>query len=191
MKLLIINGSHIGDGCTAELVETARAEAEKLGAKAEVVQLAGKEVKFCLECGACRSGKCVLKDDVEEILEEMKGADAIIVGSPVFFGGVSGKLKTLFDRTFPLRRGGFALNGKIGAAIAVGGSRNGGQEGVVSQMHAWMLIHGMVVAGDAPPTAHFGGIVNARSPPVDDEVGVETVKNTVKQVIQTLKRMNK
>ena len=62
------------------------------------------------------------------ILEKMIKAHGLIIGSPTYFASISGKLKALFDRTLPLRRDNFKLKGKVGGAIAVGGSRNGGQE---------------------------------------------------------------
>jgi multimeric flavodoxin WrbA len=51
---------------------------------------------------------------------------------------------------------GFALAGKLGAGLAFGAARNGGQEFVLQQIQAFLLIHGMAVVGDGPPSAHFG-----------------------------------
>jgi multimeric flavodoxin WrbA len=124
------------------------------------------------------------------VLQKMSDADAIIVGSPTYFGCVSGRLKALFDRTLPLRRQGNMLKDKVGAAIAVGGSRNGGQEHVIQQIHAWMLIQEMTVVGDKK-TAHFGGIAVGRNPgdALKDEVGVETVVNTALKVVEALDKI--
>jgi multimeric flavodoxin WrbA len=84
------------------------------------------------------------------------------------------------------------LKDKIGAAIAVGGSRNGGQEQVVEQIHSWMLIQEMTIVGDKK-TAHFGGIAVARNlgDALKDEPGVETVVNTALKIAETLERIRK
>ncbi len=80
-----------------------------------------------------------------------------------------------------LRRQGFLLSGKVGGAIAVGGSRNGGQEKTVQAIHDWMHIHGMIVVGD---NNHFGGIVHA--PAESDEVGMQTVTDTIGKICDVL-----
>jgi len=145
-------------------------------------------VIYCDDCNFCRTDYGCSKDDgVQKILEKMEAADALIIGSPTYFGSVSGKLKSLFDRTLPLRRHGFKLSGKIGGAIAVGGSRNGGQEFVIQTIHHWMLIHNMTVVSDRK-TSHFGGISVARNPgdALNDPEGMETVKNLSENVVKTL-----
>jgi len=94
----------------------------------------------------------------------------------------------LMDRTLPLRRQGMKLRNKIGGAIAIGASRNGGQEHVCSAIHNFMLLHEMVVVSDTI-TAHFGGIAvggheeNAVSL---DEKGLETVRNLGRRIADLL-----
>ena len=188
MKVVGLNGSHRRDGNTAYMVSKALEVCESEGFDAEQIDLFDKDIRFCTVCDACK-GKyaCTLDDDAMDILDRLVKADAIIVGSPTYFGGVSGRLKALFDRTFPLRRNGMMLSRKVGAALAVGGSRNGGQEHVIQQIHAWMLIHEMTVVGDKG-TAHFGGICAARNPGdvKDDEDGMKTVLNTARRVCEEL-----
>lgn len=165
MKILGISGSPRVDGNTSQLVKEALKTCSEKGANTQFISLAGKKIMFCDNCDTCAGGKtpCPKKDDTVPILDAMTQADAIIIGSPTYFGSVSGQLKTLFDRTIPLRKKNFTLSGKIGGAIAVGGSRNGGQENVVRDIQNWMLIHGMVVVADRE-TAHFGGIAVGRNP---------------------------
>jgi len=190
MKVVGICGSHRKDGNTKAMVERVLDACIKAGFKTELVELAEKEVGYCTNCDLCK-GKydCSIEDDVWSIIESMEGADAVVIGSPVYFGGMSGKLKALFDRTLPLRRNGMKLSGKIGAALAVGGSRNGGQEYTISDIHHWMLIHEMTIIGDKK-TAHFGGICTARGPGevLKDTAGMETVENTGQRIIELLKQ---
>ncbi|MDD5112212.1 MAG: flavodoxin family protein [Candidatus Altiarchaeota archaeon] len=190
MKVLGLSGSH-RHGNTEQMVKAALDVLKEKGFEVEYVSLADLDIKYCTDCGACKNAfTCSQKDDVMALLARMREADAIIAGSPTYFAGVSGRLKSFFDRTLPLRRQGMMLKDKVGAALAVGGSRNGGQELVVSQIHSWMLLHEMMVVGDRK-TAHFGGICVGRSlgDALKDEVGMETVKNTALKVAEALGRL--
>ncbi len=191
MKVVGINGSH-REGNTKILVEKALEVCAKAGFETAFVSLHNIGVKYCVDCDHCRRhDRCVITDDgVNGILDKLVEADAIVVGSPTYFGSVSGKLKALFDRTLPLRRNNMKLSGKIGGALAVGGSRNGGQEYVVQAIHSWMLIHEMSVVGDKG-TAHFGGIGVGRKPGdvLEDDVGVETAVNLGKRIVDALNRL--
>lgn len=194
VKILGICGSHRANGNSESLLRIALGEAQALGCDTEIVPLHKARIAYCIECDRCAE-QCVLShdanDDAAAILGKMRNADAIIISTPVLFGSVSGKLKSLFDRSIILRRQGFALRGKIGGALAVGGSRNGGQELALMQCIAFMLIHDMLVAGDGAPTAHFGGAAHARNPrdAEKDETGVKTAKNIGKRVAELAIRL--
>ncbi|MFZ2456882.1 MAG: flavodoxin family protein [Candidatus Altiarchaeia archaeon] len=194
MKILGIAGSPRRNGNTEQLVKEALKVCDGKGAETELISLSGKNILFCDNCDACSGGKapCPKEDDVRQILDAMAAADAIIIGSPTYFGSVSGQLKTLFDRTMPLRRNNFRLSGKVGGAIAIGGSRNGGQENVIRDIQNWMMIHEMIVVADKK-TAHFGGIAIGRNPgdALMDETGVATVKNLGLRVYDISSRMNR
>jgi NAD(P)H dehydrogenase (quinone) len=77
--------------------------------------------------------------------EELKGVDAIIVGSPNW-SGITGKLKTWFDQSGDLWETG-ELAGKVGAAFTAGWSRSGGTEATLLQLIHLLLAHGLVVVG--------------------------------------------
>ncbi len=77
--------------------------------------------------------------------EELKSADALIVGSPNW-SGITGKLKTWFDQSGDLWETG-ELAGKVGAAFAAGWSPSGGLEATLLQIVHLLLAHGMVVVG--------------------------------------------
>jgi multimeric flavodoxin WrbA len=194
MKVLGISGSPRKGGNTSLLVKEALKVCSEKGAKTDYIGLAGKNIKFCDNCDACAGGKnpCPKEDDVQQILDAMEQADALIIGSPTYFGSVSGQLKTLFDRTMPLRRKNFQLSGIVGGAIAVGGSRNGGQENVIRDIQNWMMIHEMIVVADRK-TAHFGGIAVGRNPgdALMDETGVATVKNLGERVYEIASLLRK
>ncbi|VVB90728.1 Iron-sulfur flavoprotein [uncultured archaeon] len=184
MKITGISGSPNSGGNNEKVIDMALGMAKEKGFKADKIFLSKLKISPCNDCGTCRNIKdCPIEDDMAEVYEKLETSDAIIVSSPVFFGSVTAQLKALFDRTILLRRNGFLLKGKVGGAVAVGGSRNGGQEYTVNAIHSWMHIHGMLVVGDV---GHFGGI--ALKPVESDEVGLKTVKDTVNQMCETLAR---
>lgn len=185
MRITGISGSPNAEGNNEKVIDSALSFVKQRGYKTDKVLLSGLSVLPCADCGTCRTKKeCSIDDDMAEIYEKLETSDAIIVSSPVFFGSISAQLKALFDRTILLRRNGFLLKGKVGGAMAVGGSRNGGQEFAINAVHAWMHIHGMLVVGDR---AHFGGILV--KPIEKDEAGLKTVKDTVNMVCETLERL--
>ncbi|MCQ6253885.1 flavodoxin family protein [Methanocaldococcus sp.] len=193
MKVIGISGSPRPDGNTSLLVRESLNAITEEGIETEFISLAGKELNPCLGCNICKeTGYCQILDDIDPILEKMKEADGIILGSPVYFGGVSAQLKMLMDRSRPLRIG-FQLRNKVGGAIAVGASRNGGQETTIQQIHNFFLIHSMIVVGDNDPTAHYGGTGVGKSPGdcEKDEIGLETARNLGKKVAEVIKLIKK
>ena len=190
MKVLGISGTHRAEGNTDLLVKKALEVCKDNGHETEFISLSNKKIEFCTHCDICKESPytCSIADDVAEILEKMKNSNAIIIGSPTYFASVSGRLKALFDRTLPLRRNNLQLSGKPGGAIAIGGSRNGGQEFTTNQIRNWMLLHEMLVVADKA-TAHFGGIAVGRNPgdALEDETGLRTVENLALKICDVLK----
>ena len=133
----------------------------------------------CRACDRCKEGECY-DEEVTRTNERLAKARAIVVCSPVYFGCMSAQLKALFDRTRPLRANG-RLKDCIGAAVATGRSRNGGQEMTIQSIHAWMHIQGMVIAGD---DSHFGGTL--QEPASKDEYGIQTIDRTIHKVCRLI-----
>jgi multimeric flavodoxin WrbA len=184
MKLTCISGSPNAGGNNEKLLDIVIGMIRERGYESDEILLSKLKVQPCSDCGVCRKAKeCTIDDDMSGILEKLETGDAFIITSPVFFGSMTAQLKALLDRTILLRRNGFLLKGKLGAAFAVGGSRNGGQEFTIQAIHSWMHIHGMIVVGDG---AHFGGI--ATKPIESDDVGLKTVRGTVNMLCDTLSR---
>ncbi|MGB9927119.1 MAG: flavodoxin family protein [Methanosarcina sp.] len=185
MKILGISGSpRKGQNCE-KMIESVLAHARERGFETQEIFLSALEVKPCKACGVCKENDfCVIEDDMEEVYEKMRTSDGIIVASPVYMGNYPAQLKALFDRSVLLRRKDFALKNKVGAALSIGGSRNGGQEKTIQSIHDWMHIHGMIIVGD---NAHFGGI--AWNPIHEDLIGMQTVIETAKKLCDVLELM--
>lgn len=191
MKVIGLVGSP-RKGNTYFLVNLALEECKKFGIETELVHLGVMKISPCISCDLCKKeGRCVIEDDFQIIAEKIEKADGLIIGSPVYFGCVSAQLKAFMDRTRYLRRR-EALKNKVGGAIAVGGSRNGGQEFVLHQIHNFFLIHGMIVVGDEK-TMHFGGAAVGRELKdiENDEEGKETTRNLGRHLAEVLLKLKK
>ena len=105
MKILAINGSHRGrQGCTQLLLDKMSEGVRAEGAEFETVVLAEKKINSCLACDFCSKpatrGHCIYEqeDDIKDIFDQMRLADIVVYGSPVYVFSLSGRMKTFMDR---------------------------------------------------------------------------------------------
>ena len=102
-KVLIISSSLRGGSNSEILAKECEKGALAAGNEVEFVSLKGKNIRFCIGCLVCQSGKpCVLQDDVAEIMEKVKNAETVVFATPIYYYEMSGQLKTLLDRLNPL-----------------------------------------------------------------------------------------
>ncbi len=101
-----------------------------------------------------KSVECILKSTSEVNKNDFLSADAIIAGSPVYFGTMAGELKQVFDKYVGLRN---KMGDKVGAAFSTSGDESGGKETTIISILQAMLIYGMIVVGDPLyASGHFG-----------------------------------
>ncbi|MBU4240689.1 MAG: flavodoxin family protein [Actinobacteria bacterium] len=147
-----INGSPDREGNTAFLVGEVLKACRELGAQTEIIHvmdaLEGQERPYCTACGSPCPEICHREANLAGAYDIVRKADALVVGSPVYFGTVSAQLKAFWDKSRNLR-GEKALVGIPGGAVSVAAARFGGQETTVRAIQDIMLIHGMRVVGDA------------------------------------------
>ena len=96
--------------------------------------------------------KC--KSVTETKVDELLAADAIVVGSPTYYGRAAAPIATLFDESVS-KHG--KLDGKVGAAFSSSANIGGGNETTICEINNMMLIHGMVIQGD-PQGDHYGPV---------------------------------
>jgi len=108
MRVIAFNGSPRKKWNTATLLKNALEGAESQGAETELVHLYDLNFKGCKSCFSCKTkgsksyGKCAVKDDLTPILERIEDVDAIILGSPIYLGTVTGEMRLLIERlVFP------------------------------------------------------------------------------------------
>ncbi len=123
MKVILLNGSPNAEGCTYTALTEAAGALHKNGIETELIHIGKKPVQGCIACFACgKAGKCVFNDQVNELADKIAAADAVIIGSPVYYANPNGSLMALLDRL--MLSAGWRFNGKLGAAVV--SARRGG-----------------------------------------------------------------
>lgn len=184
MKVLLINGSPRQQGNTATaLAEVARQLAAE-GIESEQVWIGNKPVRGCTACGQCSTkglGRCVFDDDVcNSISAKFNEADALIIGSPVYYGQPNGALLSIIQRAF--YSNGASISGKPAAAIAV--CRRGGATATFEALNMPFQMMNMPVV-----TSQYWNIVYGREPgqAANDTEGMQTMRTLARNMAWLLK----
>jgi multimeric flavodoxin WrbA len=104
MKVIAFNGSPRKKWNTATLLQKALEGAASCGAETELIHLYELNYKGCISCFACKTiggksyGRCAVQDDLAPVFSRIEQANAIILGSPIYFGDVSGEMKSFMER---------------------------------------------------------------------------------------------
>ena len=100
MKKVIVISTSLRAGSNSDMLAEKFAEGAKAsGNEVEKISLRGKEIKFCVGCLSCqKTGACVFKDDVPEIMEKVLNADVVCWATPIYYYEMSGQMKVLIDR---------------------------------------------------------------------------------------------
>jgi multimeric flavodoxin WrbA len=183
MKAIGIVGSPRKHGNTEKLLTHCLQAIAEEGVETELIPLAGLKITGCNACGYCHDhpGECSIKDDGRPIIERMKVADAIIVGSPVYYGSATALVKGLLERAGFANRGAFA--GKVGGPLVV--ARRAGKNFTFAELSFWFHINGMINPGSS-----YWNVAIGREPGEveQDEEGMQTVwnfgKNVAKMVLK-------
>ncbi len=106
MKVFAVNGSPRKKWNTATLLEKALEGAASQGAETELVHLYDLDYKGCISCFACKLkggksyGRCAINDGLTPLLDKLSNADAFVLGSPIYFGTVTGEMRSFMERLF-------------------------------------------------------------------------------------------
>ena len=172
MKVLMINGSPHKQGNTFIALNEIAKQLEKQGIESEIVHIGNKAVRGCIACGKCRElpGKCVFDDDVcNSISAKFAEADALIVGSPVYYGQPNGAVLSIIQRAF--FSNGANIAGKPAAAVAV--CRRGGATSSYNTLNMPFQMMNMPVV-----TSQYWNIIYGREPgqAALDTEGLQTMR---------------
>lgn len=107
-KVLMINGSPRKNGGTSAAFAALRTGMESAGCEVTEVRLNDLSFKGCQGCMGCkRLGDCVLRDDLTPVLSELKNADALVLGAPIYMFAVSGQMELFLNRLYALIDGSY------------------------------------------------------------------------------------
>ena len=180
MKVLLLNGSPHGKGCTYTALMEIAATLEKEGVQWELVQT-GSQVPGCLGCGKCRGGApCVIDDGVNALAARLEEFDGMIVGSPIYYAGPSGQCTAFLDRLFYCASS--KLRGKPAAAIV--SCRRGGASAGFDRLNKYFAISSMPIV-----TSQYWNQVHGNTPEevLKDEEGLQTMRTLASNMAWLLK----
>ena len=185
MKVIGIVGSpRKNENTEIILAHTLKAISEE-GVETELIRLAGKDIRPCNACGACRNDKdCPIDDDFLPVFEKMKAADGIILGSPVYFGSATALIKGLIERAGFSSGSRRLFRGKVGGSIVT--ARRAGNNFTLGQLTFWFQIMDMIMPGSTYWNIAYGrekGEVN------NDTEGMNTAWHFGKNVASLVKKM--
>jgi multimeric flavodoxin WrbA len=104
MHVIAINGSPRKSFNTAALLENAVCGAVSAGATAETIHLYDLQYSGCVSCFSCKRkqdaglGKCAFQDGLSPVLEKIMTSDVLLLGSPIYFSGVTGMMRSFMER---------------------------------------------------------------------------------------------
>ncbi|MDK2820879.1 MAG: hypothetical protein PWP31_844 [Clostridia bacterium] len=180
MLVVGLNGSPKKDGNTAFLVQEGLVSAKAAGAETDLINvsevLSDCKIPYCNVCSNPCVGACSRNNRLGEAYDLLRRADALLIGSPVYFGTVSAQLKAFWDKARFLRKEKALLN-VVGAGVTVGASRFGGQETALKAIFDMMLVQGMTIVGDGFIDADCGHQgVCSQAPAANDDFAIKRVR---------------
>jgi len=189
MKVVAFNGSPRKGGNTEFLLSTVCGELNREGIETEIIQIGGKRLHGCTACMKCienQDKRCVIENDpVNEWIEKMIEADAIIIGSPTYFADVSTEVKALIDRAgYVSLVNGSLLSRKPGAAVIA--VRRAGAIHAFDTINHFFGINGMITVGSS-----YWNVGIGREPGEveKDGEGIATMKNLGSNMAWLLKKI--
>jgi multimeric flavodoxin WrbA len=189
MKILGIAGSLRPKSNTLYYMERCLEAVAQEGIETELISLKGKEIQPCNGCYECvKKGFCTIRgDDFDGILEKMREAEGLLLGSPVYISSVVPQMMSLLARaTFVAYWNEKFFTGKVGGPITV--ARRAGHNVAFSQFLLWFFINGLIVPGSTYWNVGMAGAGGARDAEADEE-GIQTVINFAKNLTGLMKKL--
>ena len=187
MKVLLINGSPRQEGNTAIALKEVAKQLNLEGIDNEIIWIGNKPSRGCIACGQCKIqglGRCIFDDDIcNKISKKFEEANALIVGSPVYYGQPNGALLSIIQRAF--YSNGANISGKPAASIAV--CRRGGATAVFESLNMPFQMMNMPIV-----TSQYWNIVYglASGDAAMDTEGLQTMRTLARNMAWLLKSTN-
>ena len=184
MKVLMLNGSPRINGNTTIALKEMEKEFLKEKIEVEIIQVGNLAIRGCIACNYCyKNDKCGINDIVNGISEKFKGADALVVASPVYYASANGTLISCLDRLFYSSH--FDKRTKVGASVVV--ARRGGCSSTFDELNKYFSISGMPIA-----TSQYWNSVHGRKvgEATQDLEGLQTMRTLAKNMIFLMKSIS-
>ncbi len=173
-RVFIVSSTPRKSGNSEILSEEFARGAQDAGHKVEKIELRGMDLKFCIGCRTCsKTGKCVLKDSVGEVLPRIQNSDILVFATPIYYYGLSGQLKTFLDRTSPLYQKENAFK-KVYLLASAEDTEESAFDGAIKGIQGWIdCFEGVRLAGvvKGAGVESVGEIRNTRFPQEAYEMG--------------------
>lgn len=175
MKVIAFNGSPKEKGNTYFSLRTVADVLEKEEIEVEIIHVGDKAIRGCTGCYGCgknKNEKCIIDTDlVNECIPKVIAADGILLGSPVYYSGINGSMKSFLDRLFyACSANGGLMRHKIGASVTAV-RRTGGMP-AFNQLNHYFLISEMLVPSSSYWNVIHGGAVGEV---LQDTEGIHTL----------------
>ncbi|MDR5659853.1 flavodoxin family protein [Serpentinicella sp. ANB-PHB4] len=186
MKVVALNGSPKKDGNTYHALNIVAKELQKENIEVEIIDVGSHNISGCIACEKCKENKnekCIIDDEVNVIIQKMKEADGMILGSPVYYSGINGTMKSFLDRAFYVAgANGGLFRHKVGASVVA--LRRSGGISTFQQLNNYITYSEMLA-----PTSNYWNIVHGKLPGdmLKDEEGVQIMRILGKNMAWLLK----
>ena len=187
MKVALVNGSPRKNGCTNAALMEVGAELNKLGVDFDLIWT-GTDIKPCLNCRHCKDNKttCFIKDDpLDYFVRCAHTYDGLIVGSPVYYGGITSQLKNFLTRLFYSQPN--LLEFKPCAGITT--SRRSGNTTAFAELNMYFLMHSMIVVGSQYWNECYGDTPDEMKHDIEGLQTMRTLAVNMEYVMRCLKDM--
>ena len=193
IKIIAISCSPRQGKSTATALGVCLQAAKEVSPKVEteLIELAGLNINGSVAAGIpLPPGQ---QDDFPKLVPVLADprVRGIIIGTPVYFGNMSSLCRAFLERCIVLYQDKFALSNKVAGVVAVGGTRNGGQEVTIQSVQISLFCNEMILVGNGRPGPRHGATVwsGAEGGVLKDEIGMTTVKALGRRVAEVALRV--
>ena len=181
MKVLMISGSPHKEGCTRLALREMERVFSAEGIETELIEVGAGPVSGCTACGVCKkTGDCVIDDAVNEAINKLGAADALVVATPVHYASPAGALLAFLDRMF--YAGGPKFAHKPAAALA--SARRAGTTASIDVINKYFTISEMPIVS----STYWNMVHGARAADAaEDAEGMQTARNLARNMAWLLR----
>jgi len=181
MKVLLINGSPNKSGCTNRALEEIKMQLAKQDVESEIIWLGKEPMQDCVACGKCSEiGRCVFEDKVNEVSAMLNTADGIVVGSPVYYGGPTGRICSFMDRLC------YSASSKLDgiAAASIVSCRRGGATSAYERLNMYFGMTNAII----PASQYWNQVHGFTAEDVEkDAEGLQTMRTLADNLVWVIK----